>query len=79
MDLENPMVLDRHVIPTTQIYTVEVEATITATIKVKADDEEQIDGAIYNNTDSIMDNIDNLEINGWEIISFEDAEAEDYE
>lgn len=74
MDLENPMVLDRHVMPTTQVYTVKVKATITATIKVKADSEEDIDGEIYNDTDSIMDNIDNLEIDDWEVIFSEDAE-----
>lgn len=78
-DLENPMVMDRPTIPQTQVYTVEVKATITATIKVKADDEEQIDGVIYNNTDSILDNIDNLEIDDWEVIFSEDAEEEYYD
>lgn len=79
MDLENPMVLDRHVIPTTQVYTVKVKATVTAFIKVKADDEEQIDEEVYDNADSIIDNIENLEVDDWEIVSFEDAEAECYE
>lgn len=79
MDLENPMVLDRHVIPTTQVYTVEVQAKITATIKVKADSEEEIDGKIDGYTDDVIDNMNNLEIDGWEIIGFEDAEEEYYD
>ena len=77
--IENPMVIDRHVIPTTQVYTVQVKATITATIKVKADDEEQIDGVIDGYTDSIIDNMDNLEIDNWEVIFSEDAEEEYYD
>lgn len=79
MDLENPMVLDRHVIPTTQVYTVEVKATITATIKVTADDEEEIDGKIDYYEDSIMGNIDNFEIDDWEVIFSEEAGEEYYD
>ena len=78
-DIENPMVIERPTMPTTQVYTVEVKATITATIKVKADDEEQIDGVIYDNTDSILDNIDNPEIDDWQVIFPEEAEAEYYD
>lgn len=77
--IENPMVIDRHTIPKTQVYTVEVRATITATIKVKADDEEQIDGVIDDYADSIIDNMDNLEIDDWEVIFCEDAEDEYYD
>ncbi|WP_459540765.1 hypothetical protein [Negativicoccus succinicivorans] len=79
MDLENPMVLDRHVIPTTQVYTVEVKAIITATIKVTADDEEEIDGKIDYYEDSIMGNIDNFEIDDWEVIFSEEAGEEYYD
>lgn len=79
LDIENPMVIDRPTIPQTQVYTVEVTAKVTATIKVKADNEEEIDGKIDGYTDDVIDNMNNLEIDGWEIISFEDAEAEDYD
>ena len=77
--IENPMVIDRPTIPKTQVYTVQVKATITATIKVKADDEEQIDGVIDGYTDSIIDNMDNLEIDDWEVIFCEDAGEEYYD
>ncbi|MBB6477636.1 hypothetical protein HNR45_000669 [Negativicoccus succinicivorans] len=77
--IENPMVLERHVIPTTQVYTVQVKAIVTATIKVTADDEEEIDGKIDYYEDSIMGNIDNFEIDSWDVIFSEDAEEEYYD
>lgn len=77
--IENPMVIERHTMPKTQVYTVQVKATITATIKVKADDEEQIDGVIDGYTDSIIDNMDNLEIDDWEVIFSEEAGEEYYD
>ena len=79
LDIENPMVIDRPTIPKTQVYTVEVKAIITATIKVTADDEEEIDEKIDYYEDSIMGNIDNFEIDDWEVIFSEDAEEEYYD
>lgn len=78
-EAENPMVIDRPTISQTQVYTVEVKAIITATIKVTADDEEEIDGKIDYYEDSIMGNIDNFEIDDWEVIFSEDAEDEYYD
>lgn len=78
-EAENPMVIDRPTIPQTQVYTVQVKAIVTATIKVTADDEEEIDGKIDYYEDSIMGNIDNFEIDEWEVIFSEDAEEEYYE
>ena len=78
-EAENPMVIDRPTIPTPHLYTLQVKATITATIKVTADDEEEIDGKIDYYEDSIMGNIDNFEIDDWEVIFSEEAGEEYYD
>ena len=78
-EAENPMVIDRPTIPKTHVYTVEVKAIITATIKVTADDEEYIDLIIDDYTDSVIAEMDNCEIDDWEVISVEDAEEEYYD
>lgn len=78
-EAENPMVIDHPTIPTPHLYTLQVKATITATIKVTADDEEEIDGKIDYYEDSIMGNIDNFEIDDWEVIFSEEAGEEYYD
>lgn len=77
--IENPMVVDPLIIPKLHVYTVQVKAIITATIKVTADDEEEIDGKIDYYEDSIMGNIDNFEIDDWEVIFSEEAGEEYYD
>lgn len=76
--IENPMVIDRPTIPTTHLYTLQVKATITATIEVTADDEEHIDDIIDDYTDDVITEAYKCEINDWKVISVEDWEA-DYE
>lgn len=77
-EAENPMVIDRPTIPTPHVYKLKVTATVEATIEVTADDEERIDDIIDDYADSVIAEMDNCEIDDWEVISVEDWEA-DYE
>ena len=74
-EAENPMVIDRPTIPTPHVYKLKVTATVEATIEVTADDEEYIDDIIDDYADYVIGNMDNLEIDDWEVISVEDWEA----
>ncbi|MBB6478034.1 hypothetical protein HNR45_001087 [Negativicoccus succinicivorans] len=78
-EAENPMVIDRPTIPTPHVYKLKVTATVEATIEVTADDEEYIDLIIDDYTDSVIAEMDNCEIDDWEVISVEDAEEEYYD
>ncbi|MDU5287669.1 hypothetical protein [Negativicoccus succinicivorans] len=78
-EAENPMVIDHPIIPNPHVYKLKVTATVEATIEVTADDEEYIDLIIDDYTDSVIAEMDNCEIDDWEVISVEDAEEEYYD
>lgn len=75
-EVENPMVIDRYIVPRQKICKVRVRAIVTAEIEIPATCEDDIDDIIDNYADSVMAEADGCEIDEWEIVSIENEECD---
>lgn len=75
-EVENPMVIERYIVPRQKICKLRVRAIVTAEIEIPATCEGDIDDIIDNYADSVMAEADGCEIDEWEIVGIENGECD---